>query len=141
MMQRVVGWEDKLAAAEREVALWSSWEYGKRDCLQSVLAVIEAITGHSLKHLWRYTSKTSAARLHRGGLVTTAKAWADNLGLVDVPPKLAMRGDPLVALVDEKEILGFIGSRGVPVIANGEGLREVAHSAVLVAWRIPCRRQ
>lgn len=114
-----------------------AWEWGAHDCGTALVRVFEAITGRHLS-IAEGLSPRERSRLPAAELVGLAAEAAAAAGLEPTPnAKLLHRGDPCIVRKDGRTCLAFIGTRGYPTLAAGEGLEELDRKEIVAGWRIP----
>ena len=141
MIRRFEDWPARLgdalaAAADRP------FEFGKHDCCLAVADVVLAITGTDLAADFRgYEGKRAALAILKkhGGVIGIAEAMAARLGIAEVPPGLAQRGDVVIVKDEQgRDTLAIIDPTGRSALAaaraGGWGTRPVG--CIARAWRI-----
>ena len=109
-MNKVPGWPEVLAEYI-ESRRHSPFEWGENDCVMFLVGAIEAMTGENIsKGYPGYKTEKAAARIIKknGGLIGLAR----KVGLKEKPPKLAQRGDGVLADIDGRETCGVVIGNG-----------------------------
>ena len=142
-MNRIPTWRIQLGAAEDRMRS-STFEWGRYDCAQAVVQVLEAITGEDLSGRWAYTSQREALDLSGADLLAFAEREFADLGLRKVDPYFAQSSDVAIADTAGDGVLAFafIGTGGTALAVSAKGLVNVPLERVRVAWRVaPCHKQ
>jgi hypothetical protein len=147
-VSRFEDWPTRLDRAIRE-AQDRPAEWGKHDCCLFACDCVQAMTGvdPARKFRGRYKTKRGAfgavKRFAGGGIAEAAEKIAGELGVPEVPPATAQRGDVVLfrgMLPDggETDCLGVVSldARHVAAVPPEGGVVLVAVSTVLRAWRI-----
>ena len=124
------------------------FRWGHLDCVLFVCGAVHAMTGeHPLPQLCgAYQSKRGAAKtIQKFGrnLEEAIEAECRRCGFTEIAPALAQRGDIVLLTGDatvlgpaEYGALGLIGTSGLPVFINTQGLMEMPLAMARRAWRI-----
>lgn len=146
-LQRKEDWPARLDAHLR-AAFWRPFSWGTHDCCLFACDAIEAMTGvdPAAPFRGRYKSKRGAyAALKRyggGGLEETADKITGDLGMPEVAPAFAGRGDVALLPVETPDggiidVLGIVGPDGRHVlVAAPEGLARLPVALVRRVWRV-----
>ena len=118
--------------------------WGKWDCCLFVADAIQTITGVDLACGLRakYSSLREArwilrARYGSGSIVRSVAKLFSVAAIPEVPPRLAHRGDPVIARRGTDFQIGVIGLNGSIVITSeANGLVRVSRSLAVRAWHI-----
>lgn len=121
--------------------------WGERDCCLWACDGLRAMTGvdPAAPFRGRYASERQAygalKRFAGGGVAETAAVICAGLGWREVKPRMAQRGDVVLATGAgpdgaARDVLGLIGSNGLPLVMAPTGLTELPLAAVQRAWRV-----
>ena len=141
-MKRFEDWDQRLAKilADR---LDAPFVWGTNDCCLFACDAIRAMTGHDPAEWFRgrYAKKESAYKLlkefARGEILATTELITQELGMREVQPAFAKRGD--VALIEGGlgQTLGVIDLTGMNVAAPGAGgLEFFPIQKIIKAWSV-----
>ena len=136
-LERIEGWEGRLAAVVAEAANLP-YALGEHDCFRLACRAVDALIGVDLWVEWagRYATHTQALRIiaEYGGCFTGS--FTKLFGVAPVSAKLARRGDIMEFLAaDGQQHLGVCLGERVAVLGE-HGLVFVLITACVHCWRI-----
>ena len=141
-LQRLPDWPERLDAAINEAA-GQPFAWGQHDCALAAATAVQAITGVDPMADIRgaYRDALSAMRMAErlsggGGFEAALRAVCDRLGLQQIPPTLAQRGDiGLVTGADGRPVTAVWG--GSAWLAPGaDGMESLSARQATAAWHI-----
>lgn len=125
-----------------EAAQKRPFVFGESDCCLFAADVFEAMTGTDPASKWRgkYKSEKGAIRMLKriggGGFVEAMEIIMLGLGLEEVKPVFAQRGDVVLVMNGGRHILGVIDSRGLITAMSTDGVVQLPLDQAERAWRI-----
>lgn len=140
-MMRREGWERALLEA-LESAAARPFAWGEHDCSLFAADIVLAMTGVDAAAQLRggYRSAAGAARVLKrfagGGLMEAVERITRELGMPEIPPPLAQRGDVVLLENAGRTILGVIDTHGLIAALGEDGALQLPLACARRAWRL-----
>lgn len=140
-MVRKEGWES-LLNTHIENHLNRAQKWGQVDCFMFACSWVNIATGidPAKEYHTRYKTKTGAYRLIKsfeGGLLSEAEKLFSGLGMVEVIPTMARRGDIALVPGNKDDAFGIVDLSGLRVAVQGKnGLDFAPLQTAIKTWRV-----
>ncbi len=142
-MKKLSDWVQRFEATIAR-AKEKPFDWADHNCCTFAGECFEAITGENGMNTLAHTAgdKRAALRAIRkfadGGLEECAVKMAGELGLEEVPPLMAQRGDPVVAVCEGEVLVATmdLSGREILAISPKDGLIRLPMDSAIRAWRI-----
>jgi hypothetical protein len=141
-MKRLEDWPERLHEmfmAHKD----KPFEWGSHDCVLSVCAAIEAMTGvdPAKEFRGRYSTEIGAVRAIKGAghpsFEAMVSAIAADHDMKEIGPKFAQRGDMVLIDVERAPVFGIVHHNGRDAICVApDGLRRLPVLSARRAWRV-----
>ena len=137
-MDRLAGWENRLVTYYERVRN-APFQWGKLDCALFACDAIETMTGIDPARDLRGKYETEEQATDYGDLGTLAADAMQREGVVTINPKLAKRGDPILADIHGRQTLGVCDGRRVLFVKPTGGMGSLSIDSLMLvrAWSIP----
>jgi len=136
---RYSDWPTRLQA-ELDAAETRRFEYGYHDCCVFAARCIQAMTGVNLAFRWQgcYHALEDVDHVLKdcGGLIGLVEMIAAEVGMEEVPPAFAQRGDLALIVTESGPALAICVGAELIAARAPAGLASVPAGAAQRAWRI-----